>query len=429
MTEATLLPLDSFREQMGYHPFHFYNLVNAKIRVDSACNGLAFKYAWQGSNQSGREDILRAIQAAETKLTTFLGYAPAPHYREDTVLWPKFVDQRVSRRGFAGADGRYISASLPEGQVSKVGKQVRTLIGTVAMTYSDSDSDTITDKFTTTAVATTVTDLTEIECHFSSADRLEDVGDTTRIRPITVAISGGQVVVTGKSWLAVKPILYEGAVLTTIRQGLDPDTSANYVTTVDIYRCYINPNGLTIDDAQATLLWETTPCDGWWCCGLPSNVTFTTSQFDPAAVGKAVARVGIHDAELGRVIPAAAIYNATTGIWSSSGWEMLWHEPDRVLVRYQAGEALQSNGQLAPRWQTIIARLAAAELGGRICACDAANAEMYQWQFDLSRAAGANSEQYSIAPEDLRNPFGTRRGQVYAWQQVKRLALQTSHLI
>jgi hypothetical protein len=28
-----------------------------------------------------------------------------------------------------------------------------------------------------------------------------------------------------------------------------------------------------------------------------------------------------------------------------------------------------------------------------------------------------------MSPGDLDNPLGTRRGQVYAWQRVKRLAL------
>jgi len=39
----------------------------------------------------------------------------------------------------------------------------------------------------------------------------------------------------------------------------------------------------------------------------------------------------------------------------------------------------------------------------------------------LARSAGANDEQYAIGPGDLDNPFGTLRGQVYAWKQVKNL--------
>ena len=67
-------------------------------------------------------------------------------------------------------------------------------------------------------------------------------------------------------------------------------------------------------------------------------------------------------------------------------------------------------------------RLAAAELSTRVCACDTANRELYRWQFDLSRAAGANDEQYQISANDLDNPFGTRAGQVAAWKEVKHLS-------
>lgn len=128
---------------------------------------------------------------------------------------------------------------------------------------------------------------------------------------------------------------------------------------------------------------------------------------------------------MGVVTPAQALRDASSGIWASTGWEW-WREPDRVKVRYWAGEALTPNNEMSTDWRFIVARMAAAELGGRICACDQANAELWQWQFDLSRAAGVNSEQYQIAPEDLKNPFGTRRGQVYAWKKLKALAVQRS---
>jgi hypothetical protein len=105
-----------------------------------------------------------------------------------------------------------------------------------------------------------------------------------------------------------------------------------------------------------------------------------------------------------------------------------FREPDRILVRYLAGQPL-ANQQMTEKWQVIVARLAAAELARRICACDEANQELYHWQFDLSRAAGANDEQYSISPPDLDNPLGTRRGQVWAWKQIRSLRLGKSVLV
>jgi len=62
-----------------------------------------------------------------------------------------------------------------------------------------------------------------------------------------------------------------------------------------------------------------------------------------------------------------------------------------------------------------VARLAAAELSRPVCGCDAANRELYHWQFDLSQTARGD-ELFGISPENLNNPLGTRRGHVQAWK-------------
>ena len=71
-------------------------------------------------------------------------------------------------------------------------------------------------------------------------------------------------------------------------------------------------------------------------------------------------------------------------------------------------------------FRTLVARMAMAELARPVCGCDSANRELYRWQFDLSQTARGD-ELFSIAPEDLANPFGTRRGHVLAWKAVKNL--------
>ena len=55
-----------------------------------------------------------------------------------------------------------------------------------------------------------------------------------------------------------------------------------------------------------------------------------------------------------------------------------------------------------------------------ICACDTANREWYRWQQDLART-NKDDELYTVSPQDLNNPFGTRRGHVWAWRQVLNL--------
>ena len=101
--------------------------------------------------------------------------------------------------------------------------------------------------------------------------------------------------------------------------------------------------------------------------------------------------------------------------------------PSQVIVRYLAGHPL-SNQQMDRRYAVGVARLAAAELARPICACDESNRELYRWQFDLARTGGANDESYQMtAMDDFDNPFGTRRGHVYAWKLVKQFRVLSGY--
>lgn len=420
------LALEEWRRIFSYNPFHFWGLANATVPVTSGCNALVRQYAWQHADFVGREEISQALETAEDRLREYLGYSPSPKYIEKTLSWPKYDNVGVWRYGNRDATGRMIAVDLGEGYLQALGVELLTDIATAAVTISDEDGDGLDDTFVATA-ATTVTDPDLIAVYFTATDRLddEDASEKWRIRPVAVSISGGNVTIRGRSWLLVKPILNEGFNLAD--QGRDPDTAANFVTNIEIKSRTTNPDGQAFGDAQATLLWETDPCTGWWGCCENANLAYNTSQNDPAAIGYALGRVGIRDAKLGLVLPAQAVYNSTSGLWSAVSWSGV-REPDRVTLRYLAGYPLD-NGHMDSRWQKIVARLAAAELTRPICACQAANQELYHWQFDVARAAGANDEQYSISPADLDNPLGTRRGQVWAWKQIRNLRLGRSVLV
>jgi hypothetical protein len=411
-----LLPLDSFRKIIGYHPFHFWGLTNATVPVTSACNGLLKQYNWQGVDAPGRSEIAEAIETAEARLREYLGYSVAPRYATETLSFPRFGAGGEWRWGSADADGRWLSVQLSEGQVQALGVETLTLIdGTVAVVYTDEDGDGLDDTFTL-SVATTVTEPTELAVYFNATDRLdnEEAGDRWRIQPVQVAISGGTATITGRAWLLVKPIKYEGVTA----PALDPDTASNFATTLAVYRRTTNPNGTTVTTSQGTLIWETAPWPSWaLCCGAAPGSADSSS--DPAAVAQAVARVGLRDAAQGIVSPAQATYDSTTGTWGAVAWGTC-RAPDRVTVRYLAGLPLERQ-QMAVSWQTIVARLAAAELPVRLCDNNTGSHVLHRWQFDRARSAGVNDEQYSIAPDDLDNPFGTREGHLYAWRQVKNL--------
>lgn len=421
---SNLLPLESFRRLLSYNPFHFWGLSNATVPLLSACNDSVAKYNYQTNDAIGRESLLEAIAQAEQRLLDHLNWAVAPAYKVVTLPYPQYLSKGLRYAGARDSAGRWLGLVLNEGKIQEVGKEATSTVQVnVTVTFSDSDSDGLNDTFTlTTASTTTETDPNKIAVYFSSADRLdsEGIGDKWRILPVKITInSGGTVTVRGRSWLLVKPILYEGVGVDGSFATLDPATTTNFVTTLDVVRRYTQTTGTGTDTSQAVLIWETSPNLSFaFCCGCDGNTpAIVDNETDPASHWEAIARVGIRDAELGFLTPGAAVFDTVNSVWKSTAWG-LCRPPDRITVRYLAGEALV-NGEMRSDLQRVVARLACAESAGRITACDTANREFYRWQFDHARAAGANDEQYSISPGDLDNPFGTRAGQVYAWKYIQ----------
>lgn len=409
-----ILPLEFWREEMGYHPWHFWGIAdNTIVPVTSACNSLVREYSWQQADQLGRADIRQAIMTAEKILLDNLGYWPAPVYSEAKYPWPHYQDLRLERMGRRDARGRWINVRMDEGQIQALGIEAFTLIlAGAALVYSDEDGDGLSETFTMT-VPTTVTDPDQIAVYFAQADRLDNDDELSarwRIEPVHVQITGGNAIIKGKRWLCVKPTIYEDK----DHYPISPTVAANFITTADVYRRWTNMNGtVSTTNSQAALIWESHPC--CWGCGS------TNSSTDPASEGWVAGRAGIRDAYNGIVTPAEAVYDATTGLWAHTcNCIDACGEPDKVLLRYLAGQDLDTHGWMQKSMRTLVSRLASAEMTRRICACDAANREWSNWQFDVSRIN--TPETYQASLDVLNNPLGTRRGHIYAWQQIKSLA-------
>lgn len=415
---TNLLSVEQWRAIMQFNPWHFFGLANSTVPVTSACNDIVTQYNWQNVDGVGRQAIADAIETAETRITDLLGYSPAPHYITEVEPWPRYQDKRVSRMNSVGADGRWLSANMREGYIQAIGVETYTAIETVTLVYSDTDGDGLDDTFTATTTATTTeTDPNNIGLYVSGIYRLnaDGVSEAWRLMPTKITINGnGTVTVRGRAWMMVQPVLYQGAANLPFG-ALDPSTASNFMTTADVYQHYPNIDGQSVSNSQAVLTWETEPWPDWGACCGGSNAVFNSAH-DPAATASVVARAGIRDAKHGIIYAAYSVYDSTNAVWISSNWG-LCRPPDRMTVRYFAGFPL-NNGEMDKKWQTVVARLAAAELANRLCACDAANRELYKWQFDLARAQGANDEQYRISDADLNNPLGTQRGQVYAWKVI-----------
>ncbi len=414
---TNLLPLDTFRAEFGYNPWHFWGLTStARFPVSDSCSDLVYQYAWQANDSVGRTDVLQAIETAEARLREHLRYSVAPHFVTETLPVPRWYDGRLNRLQYTGADGRFLALQLGEGKIQAIGTEARTLITTVtvagaSLVFSDADGDGLNDTFTAT-VGTLLTDVSQIELMFVSADRWtgEPAGDKWAIKPVSIVISGGTATIKGRMWQIVKPVLYESG------QPIDPSTSTNYAQSLEVYRHYCNPDGQTNDTAQALLVWETRPfpyfAAAWF--GAPPMLQ---NSADPASVAYALARVGVRDADKGIVEFGAAVYDTASAQWVTTS--LTQFPPDRIIVRYLAGDALDSRGYMQERWAKATARLAAAELGKRICACESASRMIYEQQVDRAFGGDARVEKFNLSQDDNLSPFGYKEGQLQAWRIVR----------
>ena len=416
-----LLPLDTFRRLLGLHPYHFWGLAGDRaMPVNAKCSGLTFEYSWQGTDAAGRDDVRAAIERAEQKLTAYVGYAPAPRFVETAPLaWPTYFQTPLARNADTGGNGLRVAVQAPEQYVLRMGVESRTLIGQATvgagtLVYSDQFSTGFNDTFTIT-LPYAGDDPSAIAVYITAADRPDGapLSERWRISPVQVTITGGNVVIVGRRWLCVKPLRYESPT----GAAIDPVSATNFVTALDVYARTVDGNGTSVATCQATLVYETNDCGGWG-----SSYCASGASSDPGTVGQVIARGAVRDTALGLVYAAAAVYNASTGTWSDLGCSGCYAEPNRVILRYQAGYPADSQGQMDPAWAEIVTYLAAAELKTRIAACKDVNARLFELQQDMALQS-TQTERYQVAPDDLANPFGTRRGHIQAWRAASKRLL------
>lgn len=417
-----LLPLDTWRAEMGFNPWLFWGLADGSIVVDnSKCSGLVREYSWQGTDAAGRDDLRRAIERAETMLYDYLNYRVAPQYIETEPLeWPRFNDASMVRYIDTDATNRRVAVMAPEFHIQAMGVEQLTLEATAACVYTSEFGPQLPTPFLDTCTLTlpvTTTDPDELAVYFSTADRFDDTTpiDRWRIEPIQASIAAGVATIIIRRWLLVKPILYQAPTL----NALNPTNAANFVTTLDVYRRTTNGDGVTVDTCQATLQYESSDCGGWGA-GFCIGPTFGST--DPGTFAEVIARAGIRSKTLGLVTPGAAAFNASTGLWSSASSCNCYAEPDRVILRYLAGFPLE-HGQMARKWREVVSILATAELKRRICACRDANERVHELQLDMALQS-TETERYQRSQRDLDSPFGTRLGHISAWKMSSDLILR-----
>lgn len=411
------MSLTAWLSAMGYSPWHANQLVNATYvplaPATHKCDTITYEYAWGWADRCGRTNIRQAIEDAEQILFQYEHVWPSPRFREVTLPYPRTLDKQLRWGGDFDATGRWMSITLDEGYIQAAGYEHAETPVVAALTFSDMDGDGLFETATCTAAVSAGTTDDQVAVQFLAAD-CGPITPRPQIAPRSVSVVGLSATVVFNAWDLVKPIKVSSPVLATYDPAiLPPAVTTPYAASVEVYRHWCDPNGITNDTAQALLMWETEPYPGWATCCDPLN---TGDYRDPAAIATALARVTLRNARAGIVAVGGAAYDATLGQWIHPCDWTCYRPPDRLTLRYQAGIPLSGISTAQPR-ATVIARLAAAELARPICACAAANKELYEWQKDLSQT-GATDDLYQ-APEDMTNPIGSRRGHLQAWRHIK----------
>lgn len=410
----TYLSLPRYAKIMGLNPAHFCrahapSLATPVFPIET-CSTVWPRYGWQNNDQVSHEELAYAIHGAEQDIINLLGYFPAPDWVEQDV---RMAEREYDRQYFS--DGLDIRGQLKRVQttyrkVINSGRRALSLIGTAttaggALSYVDEDGDGMAE-IAKIVLATTVTVPGEIKVYFTGMNGDRD----WEIRPIRKrTLSGGTVTILLDSWLLIQPELLAAYPTSDSFRAIDISTTVNFVTSVDVYREYNDNTAVS-----AEFVWQGVEFPTYGAT-IDPGVTMTTRQDGVALV---------HDGELGSLMPVPGSYDAVEQIWKTS----LWSEdvsPDYVRLYYYCGDYDNAylrgftTDPLSNLLAQTIAWVASARLTRPLCGCGNVADLAENLSEDLSLSVTGKS--FFTPVEVIRNPLGTRRGEVMAWRRLSKL--------
>ncbi|KKK66431.1 hypothetical protein LCGC14_2964160, partial [marine sediment metagenome] len=364
------LPLDTWAKLMGVNPLHF-NGVYTESNPPAVCEQPWLQFAWQTADRVGREELSRAILQAEADIERHLKYRLIPTWEEEE--WHETIRPlrrelfnltNTDIRGFAQTVkanwGHFISGGMRTPAILSDG------LGT-AVTYTDIDGDGYKEVATVTVTVAAGQDPCELRVYFPvsnvmvAAD-LQNFFAAWEIRPIDVTVTGTTAVISFRREQAVKPELQLDVVPPaddSHLRGVDGNTDANFITTVDVYRVYNDPQ------TQVNLLWEGLGigCDN--CLGGCNLCEYSTQAGCLSVRG---------DLKLSQVAYRPATWNAATEAFDTVALAVS-RQPDNVRLWYYAGLRDPSSlrcsiNEMSGDWARTVAYYAAAILDRQVCACE-----------------------------------------------------------
>lgn len=360
--------LNRWQLEMGEEPYTFNQAQGKGAPLNSGCEPYI---------QRDREVIASALHEAILRFTDVINFWPQPEWFSETIplgrSTPYWRQEFRMRKSFKLID---------------LGKRTAALIQAgAAVVYSDPSNIGVNDTATIT-IADPGYSTDEIQIFFQTTDQIRNkpggAGDTHyQIEPVTVTISGGNLIITGHASLFVSPINIWGVPydatdpnLKEINAALTTNALANateFVTAVDIYRVYND----TTDNIEVLA---------------KDNTVLAT--FSGLIVDADSSIVGIQ---------------GDCADFCSSLALSCW--PVKIRVNYRAGEPL-SNGQMDTELAEAIIRLANCVMREplvRTC-----------WRpFDAwsqDRLPMIQDGASLLMPSEVKNRFGIRRGEIHAWR-------------
>ena len=424
----TLLSLGRFARLMGINPVHFQGAVGSDEYwlAKNACSDVWPRYSYQYSDAVSRYDLAYVIAGVEQELARVLRFHPAPRWiSNEMAQYPKFYRPELTTSG-----GRQFESGLRKSVKAKWGKFISggvrgtTLVGTATtgggtLQYLDVDGDGFAETARITLPYTTTSDVREMKVYFTGMN----ADQRWEIRPLNdVTFTGTNVVINLDSWLCIDPDAQSVApAASNPFTAVDVSTTANYVASVDVYREYTD-----ITERHSQFYWEqtNTPTCSYCTVLLESGAALTSC----ATCGMIVQDgcLTVKDVKTSLITPAPSTYDSDTSAHVMQTYAV-GRDPDMVKMWYRAGDIdeyyLRNDGTgldpLSDFWAIVIARFAVARLERPFCSCANVTSLAQKWQTDL--AFSGTDTAYSVDFKMLANPFGTKLGEVFAWNAVSKL--------
>lgn len=428
----TLLSLPRFAKIMGINPVHFAGGYGDTIYPlkDNACSNIWARYSWQQSDIVSHYELAMTIEGVERDIANVLGYWPAPVWTSRELSpFPSFYRPELTTYyGRQYPDGLRKSVSTRWKKLISGGRRGTTLIKEATtsdgLQYLDLDSDGFPETARVTAT-TTVTSACEIKVYHAGYSGLQG----WEIRPHrNITLSGGTVTIDFDSWLFIDPSALSAPTDWDEFAAINLNDNSNLASAVDVYREF---NDTTTFSSR--FFWEPTDCDTCQQCSLTleSGATVVLGGGSGDSVNCTIcglqAQNGctiVQDRESGSVTPSPGSYDSDADVFTMDSWAIN-RDPDQVQIWYYSGaieeEYLRgvSCEPLSHFWAQTIAYMTAARLERPMCGCSNVIALGEHMRKDI--AFSGDDTSFLVDFGILSNPFGTKRGELIAWQRVSNM--------